>query len=212
MKIYELNELFNPEDPEHNQDMIRDLTTDGMLQAGPPYPKEDMPKVKMLQQALQDLGYDVGSTGVDGKYGPRTTRAVRAFKADYNLPGSGLEFGTTSVAKIQSIKKGTTPKKRPQPVDKSAAGGGEIGPMPTFGGPTNLPINPPRLDANLNPKILNITNKNIIIKNSTKYLIFFIVFYLKNLLIFLHLKFLIKSLNILYFQNLIYLIDYSLFQ
>ena len=135
MKIYELNELFNPEDPEHNQDMIRDLTTDGMLQAGPPYPKEDMPKVKMLQQALQDLGYDVGSTGVDGKYGPRTTRAVRAFKADYNLPGSGLEFGTTSVAKIQSIKKGTTPKKRPQPVDKSAAGGGEIGPMPTFGGP-----------------------------------------------------------------------------
>ena len=34
-----------------NLDTIRDLTADGMLQAGPPYPKEDVPKVKMLQQA-----------------------------------------------------------------------------------------------------------------------------------------------------------------
>ena len=135
MKVYELNELRNPEELGDMPDTIRDLTADGMLQAGPPYPKKDMPKVKMLQQALQDLGYDVGSTGVDGKYGPRTTRAVRAFKADYNLPGSGLEFGTTSVAKIQSIKMGKTAKKRPTPIDTSAAGGGEIGPMPTFSGP-----------------------------------------------------------------------------
>ena len=142
MKIYELNELQNPEELGQAQDMIRDLTSDGMLQAGPPYPKEDEAKVRQLQQSLQDLGYDVGSTGVDGKYGPRTTRAVRAFKTDYNLPGSGLEFGNTSVAKIQSIKQGTTPKKRPTPIDTSAAGGGEIGPMPTFGGPPSTTSGP----------------------------------------------------------------------
>jgi hypothetical protein len=32
-------------------------------------------------------------------------------------------------------------------------------------GPKYLPINAPRLDANLRPKILNIMNKNIIVKN-----------------------------------------------
>ena len=72
-----------------DSDIINALTVGGMLQAGPPYPKEDEAKVKMLQQALENLGYSVGSTGIDGKYGPRTTRAVRAFKNDYNLPGSG---------------------------------------------------------------------------------------------------------------------------
>ena len=127
------SEIFNV--GTDNLDTIRDLTADGMLQAGPPYPKEDVPKVKMLQQALEDLGYDVGSTGVDGKYGPRTTRAVRAFKKDYNVPGSGLEFGTAAAEKIDSIQKGTTPKVEPVKIDKTAAGGGEIGPMPTFGGP-----------------------------------------------------------------------------
>ena len=120
---------------ENQSQLILDLMDDGMLQAGPPYPKEDEPKVKKLQQALQDLGYNVGSTGIDGKYGPRTTRAVRAFKKDYKLPGGGLEFGSTSVKKIQSIQKGTTPKLEPTKIDTTYAGGGEIGPMPKFSGP-----------------------------------------------------------------------------
>ncbi len=127
MKVTEISQS-------NSLDTINDLTSDGMLQAGPPYPKEDEAAVRALQQALEDLGYSVGSTGVDGKYGPRTTRAVRAFKADYKLPGSGLEFGKTSVAKIASIQKGTTPKVEPKKIDTTAAGGGEIGPMPTFGG------------------------------------------------------------------------------
>jgi peptidoglycan hydrolase-like protein with peptidoglycan-binding domain len=41
--------------------------------------------VKMVQQALADLGYDLGPTGVDGIYGSYTARAVRSFKADQNL-------------------------------------------------------------------------------------------------------------------------------
>ena len=129
MKTYELMNI------DADSDIINDLTVGGMLQAGPPYPKEDEAKVKMLQQALENLGYSVGSTGIDGKYGPRTTRAVRAFKNDYNLPGSGLEFGKTSFEKVKSIEKGITPKIEPQQIDTTAAGGGEIGPMPTYSGP-----------------------------------------------------------------------------
>ncbi len=41
--------------------------------------------------------------------------------------------------------------------------------------------NEPRFEASLNPKNLNITKRIIINKNSTKYLIIFIIFYLKNL-------------------------------
>ena len=46
--------------------------------------------VGKVQQALVDLGYDLGSTGanqdgVDGAYGQRTAAAVRAFKADQGL-------------------------------------------------------------------------------------------------------------------------------
>jgi peptidoglycan hydrolase-like protein with peptidoglycan-binding domain len=44
--------------------------------------------VNMVQQALADLGYDLGPTGVDGIYGSYTARAVRSFKADQKL---GLE-------------------------------------------------------------------------------------------------------------------------
>ena len=111
-----------------------DDTGSSMLQAGPPYPKDDVPQVIQLQKSLQALGYDIGSTGIDGKYGPRTTRAVRAFKADYNVPGNGLEFGKTATSTIASVTKGTTPKVKPKKSDKSYAGGGELGTMPDYSG------------------------------------------------------------------------------
>ena len=50
--------------------------TSAGLEAGPPYPPEQTDAVKQLQKALQSAGYSVGSTGVDGKYGPRTAKAV----------------------------------------------------------------------------------------------------------------------------------------
>jgi peptidoglycan hydrolase-like protein with peptidoglycan-binding domain len=43
--------------------------------------------VASLQQALADLGYDVG--GVDGAVGPRTRAAIRAYQTDAGLPASG---------------------------------------------------------------------------------------------------------------------------
>ena len=47
------------------------------------------PSVKLLQQALESLGYSVGNTGVDGIYGPRTARAVKQFQQDAGITVDG---------------------------------------------------------------------------------------------------------------------------
>ena len=80
------------------------------LQMGPPYPPEDMDAVKKLQSALQSVGYSVGSTGVDGKYGPRTARAVKAFKKDYKIQGNGQEIDAKSLQTIAGVSSGDIPK------------------------------------------------------------------------------------------------------
>jgi peptidoglycan hydrolase-like protein with peptidoglycan-binding domain len=46
--------------------------------------------VKQLQTALQDLGYDLGDAGVDGKFGPVTTKAVKAFQREHGLKPDGV--------------------------------------------------------------------------------------------------------------------------
>ena len=80
------------------------------LQAGPPYPPEQTDAVKQLQKALQSAGYSVGSTGVDGKYGPRTAKAVNAFKKDYKIQGNGQEVDAKSLQNIAGVSSGTIPK------------------------------------------------------------------------------------------------------
>jgi peptidoglycan hydrolase-like protein with peptidoglycan-binding domain len=85
-------------------------TGDIVLQMGPPYPPEDMDAVKELQSALQSAGYSVGSTGVDGKYGPRTARAVKAFKKDYKIQGNGQEIDAESLQTIAGVSSGDIPK------------------------------------------------------------------------------------------------------
>lgn len=92
------------------------------LEAGPPYPPADAERVKALQSRLQELGYSVGSTGIDGKYGPRTTRAVRAFKKDNNISGDGLSMSASDLEKLSTAKKVTNPT----PTGRSAPGG-ELG-------------------------------------------------------------------------------------
>lgn len=42
-------------------------------------------EVKELQQILFNMGYDLGQTGVDGKFGPETEAAVKNFQGDINL-------------------------------------------------------------------------------------------------------------------------------
>jgi peptidoglycan hydrolase-like protein with peptidoglycan-binding domain len=75
------------------------------LAAGPPYPAEQTEAVKALQTRLQELGYSVGSTGIDGKYGPRTARAVAAFKKDNALPADANTIDAEDLTKLGAAKK-----------------------------------------------------------------------------------------------------------
>ncbi len=52
--------------------------------------------VRVLQQALNDLGYDVG--GIDGLFGPRTENAVFTFQANFGIEVDGLVGRETKTA------------------------------------------------------------------------------------------------------------------
>lgn len=77
------------------------------LQAGPPYPAEKVQAVKNVQRKLEDLGYSVGSTGIDGKYGPRTSRAVSAFKRDNRLQDAdqGKSLSADDIEKLSASRR-----------------------------------------------------------------------------------------------------------
>lgn len=47
-------------------------------------------EVKQLQQALINAGYNVGSTGADGSYGPATRDAVTQYQKDHGLAVDGM--------------------------------------------------------------------------------------------------------------------------
>jgi peptidoglycan hydrolase-like protein with peptidoglycan-binding domain len=99
------------------------------LEAGPPYPQEDTEAVRALQTKLQSLGYSVGTTGIDGKYGPRTTAAVRTYKADFDVSGDGLSISADEITAMQSAERKENPTPVPgNTVDGPAGGdGGERG-------------------------------------------------------------------------------------
>lgn len=80
------------------------------LTQGPPYPPEQMDGVRKMQSQLEKIGYSVGRTGVDGKYGPLTSRAVKAFKKDYNETGNGSEMTGTALDKLAKVESGAIPK------------------------------------------------------------------------------------------------------
>jgi len=77
------------------------------------YPEEEKEQVSQVQHILSVLGYDVGPTGVDGKYGSNTARAVAAFKSDYNIPGGGDVFGEPSLQAIEKLGRGELQPARP---------------------------------------------------------------------------------------------------
>lgn len=47
-------------------------------------------EVKKLQQKLFDLGYDIGKSGVDGIFGPKTLDALKKFQKDAKIEPSGI--------------------------------------------------------------------------------------------------------------------------
>ena len=114
------------------------IKTSSELEQGPPYPPNQKAEVTNMQQSLQELGYSLGRFGVDGKYGPATAAAVTAFKKDYQVPGSGSNFGKDAFDMLSKIDAGqikkvaaTTPSKPlakqiPQVAD-SAVTKGKIG-------------------------------------------------------------------------------------
>lgn len=103
------------------------------LEAGPPYPPEQVDDVKALQTRLEELGYSVGSTGIDGKYGPRTERAVAAFKRDNNVtPATGRNLDATASATLASATK----VENPTPTGNE---GGSIGDLGDLANLNNLP-------------------------------------------------------------------------
>jgi peptidoglycan hydrolase-like protein with peptidoglycan-binding domain len=89
------------------------------LQAGPPYPQEEKDAVRALQTKLEELGYTVGNTGIDGKYGPRTTRAVAAYKTDFNIstPANSMSARELEQIKTAEPKENPTAVARRQQID-----------------------------------------------------------------------------------------------
>ncbi|WP_316313244.1 peptidoglycan-binding domain-containing protein, partial [Clavibacter michiganensis] len=51
---------------------------------------------RAVQQKLKNLGFD--PKGVDGKFGPNTSKAVAAFQRSRNLPATGLMNERTGIA------------------------------------------------------------------------------------------------------------------
>jgi peptidoglycan hydrolase-like protein with peptidoglycan-binding domain len=89
------------------------------LKAGPPYPREEtyMNAVRDLQRKLEKIGYSVGDTGIDGKYGPRTTRAVAAFKKDYEISSSALSVSTKELETLAGVGTKIAKVKTPTPTE-----------------------------------------------------------------------------------------------
>lgn len=86
-----------------------------MLTQGPPYKNNN--KVAKMQTYLENLGYSVGSTGIDGKYGWRTAKAVAAFKKDYGLQGDGSTWSKAETAKLNLIDKKPNLRVKPTQVN-----------------------------------------------------------------------------------------------
>lgn len=58
-------------------------------------------EVKKLQQSLINAGYDLGSTGADGKFGDLTQAAVKKYQADNGLAVDGIA-GNNTLGKLYS--------------------------------------------------------------------------------------------------------------
>ena len=81
--------------------------------------------VKKLQQSLIDAGYDVGKTGADGIYGPKTTEAVRQYQKDNGLSVDGIAGPKTMGSMYGNGSVQTTGKPDLPPVEnKNGAGNG----------------------------------------------------------------------------------------
>jgi peptidoglycan hydrolase-like protein with peptidoglycan-binding domain len=83
-----------------------------------------------MQQMLIDKGYDVGATGADGKFGPKTAAAVKQFQQDFGLQADGIA-GDQTMSALNRL--GAKPSAAPVPG----------GARPTVGAPGGMPAASP---------------------------------------------------------------------
>ena len=95
------------------------------LTQGPPY--ENAQQVSQLQRQLERLGYSVGHTGPDGKYGPRTARAVAAFKQDFDVEGAADTVSTSTLASMASAEPKENPTQTSNAGQNSGGGSDSLG-------------------------------------------------------------------------------------
>lgn len=117
-KEFKLIEKLGTPVAEPNKVPSKETAKDKDLVVGPPYPPEHTARVKDLQKKLQDVGYSVGSTGIDGKFGPRTSAALAAFIKDYNIDADSGKVDAKLAAQLDKVASGAIPKvKTPTPVN-----------------------------------------------------------------------------------------------
>mgnify|MGYP003666202194 FL=1 len=123
-----LGDFINKKELDKGTTTAPDNTDSGVsnaIMSGPPYPKEDDVAVRAMQKQLINLGYSVGSTSVDGKYGPRTAKAVAAFKKDNKItPLDGEVMTNSEMLKLANAKRVANPT----PTGSNSSGG-ELGPL-----------------------------------------------------------------------------------
>jgi DNA invertase Pin-like site-specific DNA recombinase len=78
------------------------------------------PAVRNLQRTLRNRGYHLGRPGVDGRFGPLTTDAVRHLQADYGLAADGIVGPKTRklVRLFQRRPERTSATRRPTPTTR----------------------------------------------------------------------------------------------
>lgn len=80
------------------------------------------PAIRAIQQFLLAQGLDVGPAGADGQWGPRTTKALKAWQATHGVPATGV-FGRLTLAAMEQEPAVTSVPTTPRPAtDRPAAG------------------------------------------------------------------------------------------
>jgi len=76
-------------------------------------PKRNRDDMRKFQQMLITLGFDVGPTGADGKWGPSTAKATQNFQKTYGLSVDG-DPGPRTMRKVDDLIMGRTKAKAPE--------------------------------------------------------------------------------------------------
>lgn len=69
--------------------------------------------VQLMQRYLLELGYDLGSSGIDGDFGSKTEKALKAFQVACGLEADG-EFGPKSHEMLMAMIDADTPASEPE--------------------------------------------------------------------------------------------------